>query len=120
MGKSHIIHRKQQMVDLFNEQGGRCYYCGCEMTLRLGKKNTATRDHVIPKSKGGPTELWNLVAACQQDNAAKGDMPLEQFLKIKGGENGPSHRVQAKKTSASNRVASGMPEMRLPRANGVF
>lgn len=41
-----------------------CYYCGNEAT---------TADHVIPKSKGGPAEPWNLVAACRPCNSRKRD-----------------------------------------------
>lgn len=74
--------RKQSIYRLFNEQSGLCAYCGKEMTLHLGKPNTITRDHVIPRSKGGPTEAWNLYGACLTCNSRKGDKPLIAFLAI--------------------------------------
>jgi 5-methylcytosine-specific restriction endonuclease McrA len=43
---------------------GICHYCGGTAT---------TADHVVPKSKGGPSDLWNLVAACRPCNSAKRD-----------------------------------------------
>lgn len=50
------------------EQGGRCYYCKAE----LGRAS-ATTDHVIPLSKGGPDTFENTVASCEPCNKAKGD-----------------------------------------------
>jgi 5-methylcytosine-specific restriction endonuclease McrA len=32
----------------------------------------ATVDHVIPKSKGGSDDLWNLISLCRKDNSTKG------------------------------------------------
>jgi len=79
------IKRRKQIVDLFNQQKGLCYYCEKPMTLDLGHWNTATRDHVIPKSKGGPSKAWNIVAACHLDNQRKSNKPLSVFWpKVKG------------------------------------
>lgn len=73
------VRRKTTIVKLFNEQSGRCYYCKRPMTLKLGHDRTATVDHVIPKSKGGPTVRWNLVAACHWDNQRKRDMSADKY-----------------------------------------
>jgi len=43
-----------------------CQYCG---TVR----NTLTVDHVIPRSKGGPSSWDNIVASCAPCNRRKGD-----------------------------------------------
>jgi HNH endonuclease len=40
-----------------------CVYCGCCELLSL--------DHLLPKSKGGPDEGFNLVTACRSCNSAK-------------------------------------------------
>ena len=47
--------------------GGLCAYC----VQRPGVEH----DHVWPSSKGGPTELWNLVPACHACNVRKKNNP---------------------------------------------
>lgn len=49
--------------------GFRCAYC-----LKRTKK--LTRDHLIPKSKGGLSTPDNLVPACEQCNQQKMDKPI--------------------------------------------
>lgn len=53
---------------LWKRDGGKCFYCQCQLTWK-----EKTIDHVIPKSKGGPHRLWNLVISCLACNQAKGD-----------------------------------------------
>lgn len=51
------------------EQKYKCYYCGCELTIK-----TATMDHVIPRSKTNRLHSSvNCVVACQPCNSKKGD-----------------------------------------------
>ena len=50
------------------------------MVLDLGKENTATVEHIIPKSKGGPNRDFNYAAACLLCNKKKGNTPLLIFL----------------------------------------
>lgn len=47
--------------------GWRCRYCGAELDA-----STATRDHVIPLSRGGSDWASNLVPACGPCNSRKG------------------------------------------------
>lgn len=42
-----------------------CHYCKVAPAV--------TRDHIIPKSKGGPKLVWNIVRACQRCNREKAD-----------------------------------------------
>lgn len=53
---------------LWKRDRARCFYCNAGLSWE-----TKTVDHVIPKSKGGPHRLWNLVLACQECNQKKGD-----------------------------------------------
>lgn len=54
-----------------------CYYCGSRL-----RKQAATRDHVVPKSRGGRYT----VPCCFSCNNLKADMDVEQFrLKLLGG-----------------------------------
>jgi 5-methylcytosine-specific restriction endonuclease McrA len=41
-----------------------CHYCKTAPGV--------TRDHIVPKSLGGPSEAWNIVKACAMCNHAKG------------------------------------------------
>lgn len=52
-----------------------CYWCG---------KPGETIDHIIPWSKGGRTTMTNCVTACQECNGQRGDMPAEEFARLKG------------------------------------
>ena len=52
-----------------------CYYCRDS----LNDKNR-TRDHIIPKSKGGLLSNGNKVFACRTCNKWKGDYTLEEWL----------------------------------------
>lgn len=52
-----------------------CVYCNERLT-----KRSMTRDHVIPRSKGGSNTPDNLVPACQNCNMRKSNKPLWKFL----------------------------------------
>lgn len=49
-----------------------CIYCG---------DNAQCWDHVVPKKKGGSDDADNLVPCCIACNSAKGNRPLDVFLK---------------------------------------
>jgi hypothetical protein len=57
----------------FARQRGRCFYCGEPLTLAPAKVNSFVLDHLTPRSKGGPDDLQNRVAACLPCDQAKGD-----------------------------------------------
>lgn len=69
---------------LISIHGNYCYYCGEELVEPreidpnfdfCGKdvRMMATVDHVIPRSKGGKTNMDNLVPCCFTCNATKRD-----------------------------------------------
>lgn len=69
-----------------HQQERRCFYCGKLMIYenrhdddKYRHPRRATRDHVIPLSKGGANQAHNIVAACLGCNMAKGDMTAEEF-----------------------------------------
>jgi len=45
-----------------------CEYCEIVYPLR-----ELTRDHVYPRSRGGPNAMWNLALACKKCNLKKGN-----------------------------------------------
>jgi 5-methylcytosine-specific restriction endonuclease McrA len=78
-----MTERKQSLIDLFNEQSGNCAYCHVSMVLELELPNTATIDHVVPRSKGGKSGRHNELCVCLQCNKEKSNMDLIKFLRIK-------------------------------------
>ena len=61
---------------IFNRDAWTCLYCGSPGT----EKNPLTLDHVIPKSKGGPSRVQNLVTACMRcNNKSKKNRPVTEF-----------------------------------------
>lgn len=61
------------------ETGGVCIYCG--HPLKAGK---ATADHIIPKSRGGASEDYNIIACCRACNCAKDRMIIPTFVRTMG------------------------------------
>ena len=62
--RAYVIHREDH----------RCIYCN-------RKPGRFTLDHVIPRSVNGPNTPGNVVAACERCNKAKGDRPIEEYLR---------------------------------------
>lgn len=48
-----------------------CHWCGCALNTIPGHPHQRTRDHLIPRSKGGKGH-HNLVAACRACNEKRG------------------------------------------------
>ena len=76
---------KRQREAVFNKYGGRCAYCGCELTLR-----TMQVDHIKAvyasslENNGVETQddnLENLNPSCRQCNFYKGTLDIEQLQK---------------------------------------
>lgn len=58
---------------VFSRDSWLCQYCRKHLT-----NQTATIDHVIPRSKGGRSTFDNTVAACEPCNSRKADRTLQQ------------------------------------------
>jgi HNH endonuclease len=76
------------IIDLSEPQNHRCCYCGHRMIRckpapgEVVPRNAATRDHVEPRSYGGVTSWWNLVAACSQCNSLRGQIEAVAFYNL--------------------------------------
>ena len=57
--------------NVFRRDDQRCQYCG-------GRAHDLTLDHVVPRSRGGPTSWENVVACCRACNARKRDRTPEE------------------------------------------
>jgi hypothetical protein len=55
---------------------GRCFYC-----LRRVPPRLECLDHVVPRARVGCNSYRNLVSACMECNAQKGEQPAEEYLR---------------------------------------
>lgn len=76
------------IIALSARQNHRCCYCGHEMVRHSHinrqptPRNAITKDHVEPRTYGGETTWWNLVAACCQCNQLRGEMEATAFYNL--------------------------------------
>jgi 5-methylcytosine-specific restriction endonuclease McrA len=71
----HVPRRFRRQVTntfLFARDRYRCQYCG-RSQVDLKPRESLTRDHLIPLSRGGTNDWTNVVTACSQCNARKGN-----------------------------------------------
>ena len=71
----HVPRRFRRQVTntfLFARDRYRCQYCG-RTAADLKPRESLTRDHLIPLSRGGTNEWTNVVTACSPCNARKAD-----------------------------------------------
>jgi hypothetical protein len=69
-------------VCLAEAQNWRCCWCGVECVPESDKKNSATIEHVTPRSQGGTDHWSNLAMSCNRCNQARGVRPIERFIDI--------------------------------------
>jgi 5-methylcytosine-specific restriction endonuclease McrA len=56
----------------------------CQYCLKKFHPDKLTLDHVLPKSRGGPTTWENIVACCDECNGKKGSRtPVEARMELK-------------------------------------
>lgn len=74
--------RLERLLELGGE---RCAWCGYDLTKPNARP---TRDHVVPKIKGGPTRLENEVASCGSCNRLRGHLSPSQFIETSRRDRG--------------------------------
>jgi 5-methylcytosine-specific restriction endonuclease McrA len=76
----HVPRRFRRQVTntfLFARDGYKCQFCGRSIT-ELRPRESLTRDHLIPLSRGGTNDWTNVVTACSPCNTRKGNwLPAE-------------------------------------------
>lgn len=63
-----------------NFNSTRCCYC----ERRFDEKLIRTKEHIVPKSKGGKNNLYNLIYACTECNSLRGNkdfIELREYIK---------------------------------------
>lgn len=58
-----------------NFNSTRCCYC----ERRFDDKLIKTKEHIVPKSKGGKNNLYNLIYACYECNNLRSNMDFIEF-----------------------------------------
>ena len=72
-----------KIIRMYLRQEGLCHYCRVRMTLHEGDTDrSATRDHRVPRSKGGNGFTGNVVLACLRCNRLKADMREADFVEM--------------------------------------
>lgn len=71
--------------EALSAQSGRCFYCKDPL-----QQSDATAEHLIPRSRRGPTDRKNIKAACFRCNNVKADMHEGTFFKLIDGKKPPS------------------------------
>jgi 5-methylcytosine-specific restriction endonuclease McrA len=71
--RTHKRAIKFSRQNVYARDQGRCQYCGSKV-----RRDVATYDHVVPRSKGGHTRWENIVIACVDCNQNKRDRTPEQ------------------------------------------
>jgi 5-methylcytosine-specific restriction endonuclease McrA len=77
----HVPRRFRRQVTntfLFARDQYRCQYCG-RSSAELKPRESLTRDHVIPLSRGGSNEWTNVVTACSPCNTRKANRFPEEI-----------------------------------------
>lgn len=60
------------LTRLIKQSSGRCHYCNRRTNRTVGSPLQATREHVVPRSMGGPNSINNYVLACADCNNRRG------------------------------------------------
>ncbi len=76
---------------LFARDEYTCQYCDRHRS-DLGYRESLTRDHIVPKSRGGGNGWRNVVTACSRCNLDKGDrLPGEAGMELSCEPSEPNH-----------------------------
>ncbi len=90
---------------VFHRDGYRCAYCGNARAERY------ELDHVVPRSLGGSDRVSNLVVACHDCNAAKGNDVVEEFLAGSPERLAAVRRIQGASLSGAAHLNIILPEL---------
>jgi hypothetical protein len=74
---------------VLSRDGFRCVYCGQDLLEDVDTLITFCRDHLVPRSKGGPFHESNLVTACAACDKLKSGRPatsIQEARKVIGRE----------------------------------
>jgi 5-methylcytosine-specific restriction endonuclease McrA len=104
---------------IHDRERGLCFYC-----LRRVSRPRRCLDHVVPRARRGGNSYRNLVSACMECNAQKGESSAKDFLRrlyreerLSGAE--LAGRLQAVDALAADKLRPVLPPVESPRARRV-
>lgn len=74
--RPHPVPRAERLRLAVERDGARCVWCGRAFAPLV----PPTRDHLVPRAKGGPSWLENEVPACRRCNAERGHRGVVEWL----------------------------------------
>ena len=76
-----MCNRKNAIkIRYYNLGHKRCHYCCRQLNYKSGHKNSATVEHIIPKSKGGTLAQANTLVICSECNRKRGHKDFLSFV----------------------------------------
>jgi 5-methylcytosine-specific restriction endonuclease McrA len=66
----------------------KCFYCHCKVYRyktpagRIQPLNTLTKDHLVPKCRGGQSTPENKVISCLRCNVEKGQLTVGEYMAV--------------------------------------
>lgn len=82
MGQLRQQRKLSKLGQILSTCNRKCAYCGRNLKINTPvEERRMTRDHIVPKSKGG-TNSGNLLPACRDCNLLKGAMTVGQFKDV--------------------------------------
>lgn len=76
------ISSNNKRIKVARRYGWSCWWCNQKLRKEYGWQDSATIEHLVPRSQGGPGEMWNLAASCYRCNLARGTMNMDEFAVI--------------------------------------
>lgn len=83
--KRRALSGPDRLEVLLEEADHECVWCGFDLTKSQARP---TRDHVVPRIKGGPTRIENELASCGSCNALRGHRAPSEFIDMCREERG--------------------------------
>lgn len=75
-----VTHGVWMRTRLAESQNWRCCWCGRHTSIFRNRRDSATIEHVTPKSEGGTDDWENLAMSCARCNSTRGSQSSETFV----------------------------------------
>ena len=104
-------------VKLADRAGWSCGWCAQKTRRDMGWQNSATIEHMTPKSQGGTNKLENLMSACARCNRLRGTQAVDKFREIAATFE-PDRRLQSEALHQQRKVKRQARQAQLTELSG--